>query len=479
MGTKLRKFRTHILKKEVAFVIAVIMITAAAMQIPLARSTGIGYDCIKYIIIGIIFAFLSIFLTLYLIFVTGKRDRKEKIHLTVVDKIYSDIVILAYLFLLRNFHQPIWDSIFYPSISKGFELFVRCSVTSLFVSFSLFIILFIERKAKTGSLIRYSLSYKLVQFYQYLFSEDLFHTESHTKTLYYRQLITGVVISISFLLTIVFALAHSPLLLVPMILFVLIIYWYVKGNEMIYKNIDKGIEESLEEQMKSERMKVALITNVSHDLKTPLTSIVSYVDLLSKEDGLSEVSKDYIKILQNKSERLTNIVTDLFELAKSTSGNIKLDKEKIDLKKLLEQTLADMEDKIRESELIFKTKFPEVPVIILSDGNKLYRVFQNIIDNALKYSLKNTRVYIDLEILDQKAIVTVKNIASYEMNFTEEEILQRFYRGDQSRTTEGSGLGLSIAESFTCNCGGKLDVTIDGDVFKVMITFDLSEVSNK
>jgi signal transduction histidine kinase len=227
--------------------------------------------------------------------------------------------------------------------------------------------------------------------------------------------------------------------------------------------------------MKSERMKVALITNVSHDLKTPLTSIISYVDLLSKEENLTDSARDYVKILSEKSSRLSNMVSDLFDLAKSTSGNMPLDIESIDMKKLIEQTLADMEDKVEKSGLLMKVVLPEKPLFILADGKKLYRVFQNVIDNALKYSFKGTRVYITLEKRNGHAIAAIKNTAGYEMDFTADEILQRFNRGDKSRTTEGSGLGLSIAESFTQVCGGTLRVDIDGDLFKVTISFPAAE----
>ena len=225
--------------------------------------------------------------------------------------------------------------------------------------------------------------------------------------------------------------------------------------------------------MKSERMKVDLITNVSHDLKTPLTSIISYVDLLSKED-LPESAQDYVNILADKSYRLKNIVSDLFDLAKSTSGNLPLNMENIDLKKLIEQTLGDMEDEIEKSGNNFKINLPEQPVYIFSDGNKLYRVFQNIIGNALKYSLEGTRVFIDMEIDNNIVSVIVKNTASYEMDFTADEVVQRFNRGDKSRTTEGSGLGLSIAESYTWACGGRFAIKIDGDQFKVKLNFKVN-----
>jgi signal transduction histidine kinase len=249
-----------------------------------------------------------------------------------------------------------------------------------------------------------------------------------------------------------------------------IIFWYFYENRKTYEKINKGFDESMQEQMKSERMKVDLITNVSHDLKTPLTSIISYVDLLSNEE-LPESARDYVSILVDKSERLKNIVSDLFDLAKSTSGNLPLNMETLDLKRLIEQTLGDMEDEIEKSQIRIKTSLTDQPVYIYSDGKKLYRVFQNILGNAIKYSLQGTRVFIDMQMDDRSIWVIVKNTASYDMDFTSEEILQRFNRGDDSRTSEGSGLGLSIAESFTKACGGEFTVKIDGDQFKVRLDF--------
>ena len=178
-----------------------------------------------------------------------------------------------------------------------------------------------------------------------------------------------------------------------------------------------------------------------------------------------------MSILAEKSGRLKNIVADLFDLAKSTSGNLPLDMERIDIRRLIEQTLGDMEDDIEKSGIRIKTTLTDVPIYIYSDGKKLYRVFQNIIGNALKYSLQGTRVFIDMDVEDNIVNITVKNTASYDMDFTAEDVLQRFSRGDKSRSTEGSGLGLSIAESFTWACGGSFKVEIDGDQFKVKLGF--------
>jgi len=236
--------------------------------------------------------------------------------------------------------------------------------------------------------------------------------------------------------------------------------------------IQEGISRATEERLKSERMKVELITNVSHDLKTPLTSIISYVDLLSKEEGLPGHVNDYIKILARKSDRLKILIQDLFDLSKATSGNMELYMERLDLGKLIEQTLADLEEQVSQSPLTFRLNIPDYPIFISSDGKKLYRVFLNLFQNALKYSLAGSRVYVDLVVNDGKAIVTIKNTANYEMNFDEREIIERFVRGDKSRSGEGSGLGLAIVQSFTQACGGSFDVKVDGDLFKVILSFE-------
>jgi signal transduction histidine kinase len=247
---------------------------------------------------------------------------------------------------------------------------------------------------------------------------------------------------------------------------------------MSLNSIQEGMSTAVEEKMRSERMKVDLITNVSHDLKTPLTSIISYIDLLAKEENLPEHVNDYIWILAQKSERLKNLIQDLFDLSKATSENLALEMEKLDLAKLIQQTVADMEEQITASGLTFRIKIPDQPVLIKSDGNKLRRVWENLISNVLKYSLPGSRVFIDLTTSYGEAIATIKNTANYEMDFGPDDILQRFVRGDESRSTEGSGLGLSIAQSFTEVCGGRFSITIDGDLFKVELGFSLAPWNN-
>lgn len=235
--------------------------------------------------------------------------------------------------------------------------------------------------------------------------------------------------------------------------------------------IQEGINQAVEERIRSERMKIELITNVSHDLKTPLTSIISYGDLLAKEEGLPDHVNDYIQILLQKSERLKVLIQDLFDLAKASSGDMELETEQLNLGKLIQQTLGDVNEQVVHSGLAIRVNIPEEQIYIKSDGKKLYRVFQNLILNALKYSLVGSRVYIDLITEDKKAIVLIKNTANYEMNFDKEEILERFVRGDKARSTEGSGLGLAIAQNFTQVCGGSFNISVDGDLFKVKLSF--------
>lgn len=231
--------------------------------------------------------------------------------------------------------------------------------------------------------------------------------------------------------------------------------------------ISTSIQETVEKQVKSERMKIELVTNVSHDLKTPLTSIISYIDLLSAEE-LPPAARDYVTIIEGKSQRLKTMVADLFDLAKATSRT-DVQAEEIDAVVLTRQVLGDLADKIETSGRTLKSDIQAESAPINADGKKMYRVFQNVIDNALKYSMEGTRVYLTLKRENGVCSITVKNIASYEMTFSPDEITERFTRGDESRSTEGNGLGLSIAKSFTEACGGTFRVDIDGDVFAAVI----------
>lgn len=234
-------------------------------------------------------------------------------------------------------------------------------------------------------------------------------------------------------------------------------------------NMKDGLRKSIKNEMKSERMKSELITNVSHDLKTPLTSIINYIDLLKREDLETEIARDYVRILDSKSQRLKILIEDLFEASKAASGEMKLNIERIDVVQLLKQTLGEYDEKLKACSLEVKINMTDDKIYINGDGKRLFRVFENLISNITKYSLKNTRVYIDVINNNEEVIITMKNISLYELNFDSEDITNRFKRGDEARTTEGSGLGLAIAKSIVELHNGEFTIEIDGDLFKSTI----------
>ena len=241
---------------------------------------------------------------------------------------------------------------------------------------------------------------------------------------------------------------------------------------VVYVNdISKGFDNAVEEGLKSERLKTELITNVSHDIKTPLTSIINYVDLIKKENIDNERIKEYIDILDQKTQRLKKLTEDLVEASKASSGNVKLIKERIYLKELLNQCLGEFEDKFKDKGLTSVLSLPEESISIIADNRYMYRIIENLFSNISKYAENNTRIYIDVKTFDDEVSILIKNISKERLNITAEELMQRFVRGDKSRTTEGSGLGLSISKSLTELQGGKFNLNIDGDLFKIELKF--------
>ncbi len=467
-------------------------------------------------------AVLSVFLLLYLTIVAGRQHGDKEIYYTKLDKIYSDIG-LAVFFTIgvlwfamiieagnfsyypgKIFYHNAADRLLGVALLCFISLFAFTGLLSLYLSFI--------RKLKGGIFFKHTFLWSCtagtLNGVKRFFKVNLFSKYKFVKAMFIREMIF---LACQFFLVAIIAVSieyDEGIAVICMLISLLITFFYVRMNHRTNSditalcdqvneissgnynyvpslregtalhiasqkllNISNGFKKSVDAQVKSEKMKVDLITNVSHDLKTPLTSVISYIDLLSRDKGLSKESAEYVAILNQKADRLKNIVADLFDLAKATSGNVEVVYEELDLKKLIEQTLGDMEDKIIQSGMPIKLSLPNNPVIIRSDGKKLYRVFQNIIDNALKYSLKGTRIFIELTENQQTVSAAIKNTSSYEINFSKEEILERFQRGDKSRSTEGSGLGLSIAEVFTSSCGGEFDITIDGDLFKTTLTF--------
>ena len=235
--------------------------------------------------------------------------------------------------------------------------------------------------------------------------------------------------------------------------------------------IGDGMNAAVEQRMRSEHFKTELITNVSHDLKTPLTSIINYVDLLKKEDIGNPTARQYIEVLDRKSQRLKKLTEDLVEASKASTGALTVVRERIDLNQLLEQAVAEYEDRMLQLDLHPMLLLPTPPVCVMADGRHLWRVIDNLLSNCCKYTMPGTRVYVEAARSDGKAVLSVKNISRDPLNISADALMERFVRGDASRTTEGSGLGLSIARSLTELQDGEFDISIDGDLFKATITF--------
>ena len=233
--------------------------------------------------------------------------------------------------------------------------------------------------------------------------------------------------------------------------------------------ISEGMKKAIENELKSERMKAELITNVSHDIKTPLTSIINYVDLLSKPHE-EEKTEEYIDVLQRQSQRLKRLTEDVVEASKASSGNIQVHMDVVSIKEVIEQASAEYEERLKEKNLLLITKIPEEKIEVDADGRLLWRVLRNVFSNVSKYSMDGSRVYIDVMEDGENVITTIKNTSKNQLNITEEELMQRFVRGDSSRHTEGSGLGLNIAKSLMDLMQGSFEIQIDGDLFKSIIT---------
>ena len=237
--------------------------------------------------------------------------------------------------------------------------------------------------------------------------------------------------------------------------------------------IRDGVSLAVEARMRSEHFRTELITNVSHDIKTPLTSIINYVDLLGKEKPENEKMREYIDVLQRQSARLKKLIDDLLEASKASTGNLNVNAEPCDVGVLLDQTLGEYGEKLNAAGLEPVLTKPEKPVIIMADGRHMWRIFDNLLNNICKYSQRGTRVYLEVYERDGKAVVTFRNISSRQLNISSDELMERFVRGDSSRNTEGSGLGLNIAQSLAQLQKGVMELTVDGDLFKVTLTFDV------
>lgn len=433
-------------------------------------TTGIyasGY-CMKHDIkngLGV-YTFLAIvgmvgsFVTLsYMANTSGRRSEDDyTIYYRKIDKIYSDIFLLMFMLFIIEIVKVISGV-----KSQNFE-FASLLITVGTLTYILdlgFIVFYtsIVRRIKGNILFTHSLIYKIWEILLQFVCGNRFHTQKTREIMKIQQALE--LISTGALDT---KLDVSEF------------HGQEKEVAEAVNHIRDGLMESVNESLKNEKLKADLITNVSHDIKTPLTSIVNYVDLLKRENLGNENARNYIRILDEKSQRLKQLTEDLVETSKITSGNVKLDMQKIDMVELLYQTGGEFNERFEARNLTIVTKIPNKSMYIYADGRQLYRSLENLYTNAAKYALENTRVYVELSNNDNKVVFTIKNVSKNELDIVSDgkvDLTERFVRGEKSRTTEGSGLGLSIAKNLTTLMGGKFEINVDGDLFIATIEYEM------
>ncbi|MBQ2285779.1 MAG: sensor histidine kinase [Clostridia bacterium] len=460
---------------------------------------------------GIIFigflSLLSFVLLLVFLFTAAGRRADGVVRLSSADKIPFDLLSVA-VFLIAILSLRL--------LSENFGSMELVAVKgALIFSADYFIVLFylmsFATRIKTETLIKNNIIYKVLKFVGknlkkfFRFIGFIFKNLSLVKK---TLLVCAAVIAFDLLVFvfcmssylfevfIVFAGVNALAILCIIILTVIQLQRIKKGGERIaegdleYKidtsymypefkvfctslnNISCGMQNAVNEKMRSERMRTELITNVSHDIKTPLTSIINYVDLIKKEKPENEKVKEYLDVLDRQSVRLKKLIEDLVEASKASTGNLTVYLTECEAGVLLSQTVGEFDERLRDAGLTPILNMPETPVKIMADGRRLWRVFENLMSNVCKYSLSGTRAYMELYEKDGKAFIVFKNISKCELNISGDELVERFVRGDTSRNTEGSGLGLSIAKSLTELQKGEMRIEVDGDLFKVTLIFD-------
>lgn len=443
-------------------------------------------------IVMILSFLIALLAFIYLLVVTGKKGSEEKIHLNFIDKLYTDINLVAIAFVIG-----LGISIFYDWFYYGNEYYIEqyfiATLISGVVGTALLFGLSIVRHIKNKSLIKHSMTYTIIHTLYKIISGIFFSGPLMLKAMFLLTAFTiaCMIGTIAFpLIILVFAIGVY-FVFVNVNKFRLIKYGVksIKNGDIDYKmsfngkgelsmlandinSIADGLDKAVKNEIKSQRMKSELISNVSHDIKTPLTSIINYVDLLKKEGIDSENASKYLDILEQKSQRLKVLTEDLFEAAKASSGDMPVELEKVDIFSLIQQGLAELEDRIEKSGLHFKINVPDEKIYVLADGRLLWRVVENLLSNVFKYALKGSRVYIDINEIngaESSISLTIKNISSYELNVAVDDLMERFKRADESRSSEGSGLGLAIAKDLMEIQKGSLNLEIDGDLFKATI----------
>ena len=457
-------------------------------------------------------AILTILFIIYLTTVIGHENKDKKFEINTFDKIPIEIICFVAMliscmpFILLEFAENDYNAVTSIIMTAYFVIYI-CVVVTLTT---------IVKRVKAKQFLKTSIIGKVLIWCGRLCKKninkinEIWNTITYSSNTTAKVIITAVLTIVVWTFIIIFF-GNSPML--PLILIALICFVLYKAiriskeylqiekklkevyegnnqnqldiqkfsnafkNSVIYLNdISNGFENAVQERMKSERMKAELITNVSHDIKTPLTSIINYVDLLKSENIQDEKAREYIEILDNKSQRLKKLTEDLVEASKVSTGNISLNLEKINIVELIKQATGEFEDKFKKRGLEPIINAQQNEINIMADSKYMYRIIENLYSNISKYALENSRVYIDIKLNKIEPVpfvqIEIKNISKDKLNISADELMQRFVRGDKSRTTEGSGLGISIAQNLTELQNGNFELKLDGDLFKVELTFN-------
>ena len=445
------------------------------------------------IFLTVLFAVLTLFCFCFLMASCGHWQGRDGIHLTWLDKIPADVWLLV---LLCLFYMG-WEAFYY----EWGRIFFCAALTPLPL---LFLCAF-SAQCKAGTVLRGTLIARLIRLVWRIMKatgRGLYRIAKGLPLMWKTALVTLALVFIEFILFMkdYYGTLAAPFLLLKLLELLAILYIALslrtlqKGGEAMAdgdfsQNIDtrlligdfkrygqrmndlrSGIEQAVQEQTKAERMKTELITNVSHDIKTPLTSIVNYVDLLQKEDVQSEAAREYIAVLDRQSRRLKKLTEDLVEASKASSGALPVDLQPTDVSVLFDQIVGEYQDRLADCRLTLVARPPEQAVSVYADGKLFSRVMDNLVSNICKYALEDTRVYAVAACDEEHVTISFKNVSRAELNISPDELMERFVRGDASRHTEGSGLGLSIAGSLVQLMGGTFHLSIDGDLFRADIT---------
>lgn len=459
-----------------------------------------------FIIIAIAAFIIGLCSFIYLTVVVGRNKKDGEIKPAMVDWFYNDLHTIG-IFIASGLTISFGDQYSYPfgsEISRFIGIFVILSIALLI---GLSYIFSMIRHIKRRTLFKHTLIYNLFKATANILLQ-CFNAKTFKPAIIFMLLAYGGVNAILFAIATHLDDGGFPFMMIVLLVFnVGAIYYISKAltslsgimkwvKEMTKGNLDyaldtvnmspvfmafvkdisslqTGIKQAVSVAVKGERLKTELITNVSHDLKTPLTSIINYVDLLKKENLDNETVNEYIGVLEEKSARLKQLIDNLLEASKAASGDITVNYGSVDLCALAQQSVAEYSEKAAEAGLDVRIKICEKPAVVRGDGTLMWRIMDNLLSNVIKYSQKNSRVYIDIEDTGTCGVITVKNISEAPLDIPSDQLFERFVRGDSSRSTEGSGLGLSIAQSLAQIQGGTLDLKIDGDLFKVMVTLPL------